>query len=455
MRAALILQQGKPTFVRKFGYTAIMAYLCGNYPIPLLLMSAWLSVAPDSDFSIHNFPFGICRTADRPSPRPCTALGDYVIDLAQLLDAHPLESSSIDQGALATALAQPTLNDFIGLGKTVWQALRRHLIALFSDGGIATRQPDTPAYAYPQKAVQLLLPLQIGDYTDFYSSIEHATNVGIMFRGKDNALMPNWKHIPIAYHGRASSIVVSGIPLHRPKGQTRPDDNAPPIFGITRQLDFELETAMVIGKSTQLGQTIDTDQAQEHIFGLLLFNDWSARDIQKWEYQPLGPFLGKNFGSSVSPWIVTLDALEPFRIAAPAQDPAPLPYLQDNDAHNYDIHLSVQITTPEGQTAIVSRSNTRYMYWTLAQQLAHHTSNGCNINIGDLMASGTISAPDPTGYGSMLELAWRGTQALPMPDGSTRTFILDGDTVTMHGYAEKEGIRVGFGNVSTTILPAL
>lgn len=422
-------------------------------------MNTWLPIAADSDFSIHNFPFGIYCTAEQPQPRPCTALGDYVIDLNILLEGRNFQliDPAVSRYHLQHALAQPTLNEFIALGKPVWQAVRRALIALFSQPATELSADDTTSrhsFLYPHSAVQMLMPLHVGDYTDFYSSIEHATNVGIMFRGKENALMPNWKHLPIAYHGRASSIVVSGTPLHRPKGQMRPDDNAPPIFGATQQLDFELETAFVVGKNTALGQSVNTAQAEEYIFGMILFNDWSARDIQKWEYQPLGPFLGKNFGSAISPWIVTIDALAPFKVATPIQDPAPLPYLQYSGLQNYDIQLSVEISTLQGETTLVSHSNTRYLYWNMAQQLAQHTSNGCNINIGDLMASGTISAPQPNGYGSMLELAWRGTRPLPMSDGTTRSFILDGDTVIMRGYAEKDGCRVGFGRVSTKILPA-
>ncbi len=424
-------------------------------------MQSWLDIAPDSDFSIHNFPFGVYYTANNTQARPCSAIGNYVIDLQCLLNS-PFVSSielGVEREKLQNALAQSTLNAFIALGKPAWQALRRLLQLYFSSHNSDSLYTDINqlqgSLLHLQSEVQMCLPLQIGNYTDFYSSIEHATNVGIMFRGKENALMPNWKHLPIAYHGRASSIVVSGTPLHRPKGQMRPDDQAPPIFGPTRQLDFELETAFVIGQNTALGQTLSTADADNYIFGMVLFNDWSARDIQKWEYQPLGPFLGKNFGSAISPWIVTMDALQPFRVATPTQDPPPLPYLQYGGLQNYDIQLEVDICTDSGESTTISRSNTRYLYWNMAQQLAQHTCNGCNVQVGDLMASGTISAPDPKGYGSMLELAWRGTQPLPLADGSNRVFILDGDTVTMRGLAQNEQMRVGFGAVSNRILPAL
>jgi len=293
------------------------------------------------------------------------------------------------------------------------------------------------------------MPVCVGDYTDFYSSIEHATNVGKMFRDPENALLPNWKHIPVGHHGRASSIVVSGEPIVRPKGQTIPKDAKQPVFGPTQRLDFELEMGFVVGKNTDLGESIATNKAEDYIFGLVLFNDWSARDIQKWEYVPLGPFLAKNFASSISPWIVTLDALEPFRVAGPKQEPEVLPYLQYEGNKNYDIHLEVGINDNT-----VCQSNFKYMYWNMAQQLAHHTVNGCNVHIGDMMASGTISGKDENSYGSMLELAWMGTKPVQLNDGSERKFIHDGDTLRMRGYAQKDDIRVGFGEVSTKVLPA-
>ncbi len=298
------------------------------------------------------------------------------------------------------------------------------------------------------------LPVQIGDYTDFYSSIEHATNVGIMFRDPANALLPNWKHIPVGYHGRASSIVVSGTDIVRPCGQTKADADALPTFQASKQMDFELEMGFVVGKESSLGQRISTHEAEEYIFGLVLFNDWSARDIQKWEYVPLGPFLGKNFGSSMSAWVVPLEALEPFRLPTPKQEPAVLPYLEFEGWKNYDIQLEVVIKPENSEENIVSKSNFKYMYWNMAQQLAHHTVNGCNVRVGDLCASGTISGNAPDSYGSMLELAWKGTKPLQMSDGTTRTFLQDYDTVVMKGYCEKEGIKVGFGEVRGKILPA-
>jgi fumarylacetoacetase len=300
------------------------------------------------------------------------------------------------------------------------------------------------------------VPVDIRDYTDFYSSRQHATNVGMMMRGPENALTPNWLHVPIAYHGRASSIVISGTDLHRPCGQTKADGASAPSFGPSRNLDFELEMGFFVGPGNELGQPIPIVAAREHIFGMVLVNDWSARDIQKWEYQPLGPFLAKNFGTSISPWIVTLDALEPFRIPSPVQDPAPLPYLQTTGPQAYDINLEVYLQTAKMDRPYrISTSNARHLYWNIAQQLAHHTINGCNLEPGDLLASGTISGPHPDSYGSILELAWKGTKPLQLPNGEQRTFLEDGDRVTMTGWCQGPGYRVGFGEVSGKILPAL
>lgn len=405
-----------------------------------------LNIAADSHFSIHNLPFGIFSTTDR-SARPGVAIGEYIIDLQALASKGVFD---FDTSVFESAV----LNDFIALGKPITKAVREQLQKWLRDPqSVLAQNQDQLLVA--QKEAQMHLPLTIGDYTDFYSSIEHATNVGIMFRDPANALFPNWKHLPVGYHGRASSIVVSGTPVRRPKGQVLPKDATAPVFQASGRLDFELEMAFVTGKPNAMGTSITTDAAEDHIFGMMLFNDWSARDIQKWEYVPLGPFLAKNFASTVSPWIVTLEALEPFRVAGPKQDPAVLPYLQFQGNKNYDIQLEVSIT-PEGSTPkTVCRSNFKYMYWNMAQQLAHHTVNGCNIEVGDLLASGTISGAEEDSFGSMLELAWMGTKPLSMPDGSTRTFIQDGDVVSMTGWAQKDDIKVGFGEVTAAVLPAL
>ncbi|MEM9077797.1 MAG: fumarylacetoacetase [Bacteroidota bacterium] len=403
-----------------------------------------INIPENSDFSIHNLPFGIFSTQDR-SPRAGVAVGEHILDLAAV--------SELDVFDFNTAVFEKdVLNDFISLGKEITSKVRKDIqYWLKDDESILAGKPEL---FVKQSEAQMHIPVYVGDYTDFYSSIEHATNVGKMFRDPANALLPNWKHIPVGYHGRASSIVVSGEPIHRPKGQTLPKDASNPVFGPSQRLDFELEMGFVCGKNTQMGESVSTSEAEDYIFGLVLFNDWSARDIQKWEYVPLGPFLAKNFASSISPWIVTLEALEPFRVSGPKQEPKVLPYLEYQGDKNYNINLEVGITPESSEETIICRSNFQYMYWNMAQQLAHHTVNGCNINVGDMMASGTISGKSEDSYGSMLELAWMGTKPLQMKDGSERKFINDGDTVTMRGYAQKGDIRVGFGEVSSKVLPA-
>lgn len=398
-----------------------------------------INIPENSDFSIHNIPFGIFSTIDR-SKRAGVAVGEHILDLVAL---HGLGVFDFD-GAV---LESDDLNAFIALGKEITSKVRTDIQQWLQDESSVLAQK--PELFVRQSDAQMHMPVHVGDYTDFYSSIEHATNVGKMFRDPENALLPNWKHIPVGYHGRASSIVLSGTSIHRPKGQTIPKDAKQPVFGPSQRLDFELEMGFVVGKNTKMGESVSTKEAKDYIFGLVLFNDWSARDIQKWEYVPLGPFLAKNFASSISPWVVTLDALEPFRTAGPKQEPKVLPYLEYEGKENYDIHLQVDINE-----TTVCHSNFKYMYWNMVQQLAHHTVNGCNIHIGDMMASGTISGKDENSYGSMLELAWMGTQPLQLKDGSERKFINDGDTVTMRGYAQKGDIRVGFGEVTTKVLPA-
>jgi fumarylacetoacetase len=414
-------------------------------------LKSWIDVENGSDFPIQNLPFGIF-SGEGKSLRAATRIGDTVIDLYALAGKGYLSKSRIDP----EVFNKDFLNDFIALGKPAWKAVREDLTDLFEVGNSSLRlhSDDCSEILSPAGKVRMHLPVRSGDYTDFYSSIEHATNVGIMFRDPAHALLPNWRHLPVGYHGRSSSIVVSGTNIHRPKGQVKDDIAEQPEFGPTRQLDFELEMAFITGKKTGLGTSVSTAEAEDHIFGMVIFNDLSARDIQKWEYVPLGPFLSKNFGSVVSPWIVTMDALEPFRVAGPKQDPEVLPYLQFTGDHNFDIQLDVFIQ-PDGQIPFrVCHSNYKYMYWNLAQQLAHQTVNGCNINVGDIYGSGTISGPTPDSYGSMLELAWKGTKPLKMPDGSNRTFIHDNDTIIMKGYCVKEGLRIGFGEAITKILPA-
>ena len=411
-------------------------------------MNTWLTVSPDSDFSIDNLPFGIYSTA-RQKPQVGIAIGDQIINLAALHMHKLLGDTELDP----QVLSQPSLNALIARGKAVTQSLRTQVQTLL--------QPeDSPLRAVadsvliPQSEARMHLPVVVGDYTDFYSSEDHARRVGSLFRGAENALPPAWKYLPMAYHGRASSIIVSETPVHRPTGQVLAAGATPPEVLPSRKLDFELELAFVVGKDSTLGHSISTAAAEDYIFGCVLLNDWSARDIQQWEYQPLGPFLGKNFASSVSPWVVPLEALAPFRVAGPAQEPHPLPYLRTQGPRHFDIQLEVDLKAGDIATT-VCRTNARYLYWNVAQQLAHHTINGCNVRVGDLMASGTISGPEPSNAGSMLELTANGEQPLRLSDRRTRRFVEDGDTVVLRGHAGAMGHRVGFGEVRTEILPGL
>ncbi len=416
-------------------------------------LKSWLVVNNDSDFPIQNIPFGIFKPKNRTTPRAGTRIGNFVIDLSAIAEKGYLHEEGVTNPAVFN---QPVLNDFIALGKPVWQAVRDKISDIFNyeNEEIWNTEDFREGVFYQEHEVEMRMPVHVGDYTDFYSSIEHATNVGKMFRDPANALLPNWKHIPVGYHGRASSIVVSGANIHRPVGQTKAEDQDKPSFGPSRLVDFELEMAFVTGKASNLGDRISTREAEDHIFGLVLFNDLSARDIQKWEYVPLGPFLSKNFASVISPWIVTLDAFESFRVKGPRQDPEVLPYLKTEGPANYDIKLDVLLENKNFEPHRVCRSNFKYMYWNMFQQLAHQTVTGCNINVGDMYASGTISGPTPSAFGSMLELSWKGTKPLKMPDGTERKFIQDEDTIIMKGHAEKDGVRIGFGECRTTILPA-
>lgn len=412
------------------------------------MLKSFIEVSPESDFPIQNLPYGVFSTKENPNPRIGTRLGDFVVDLA-FLDEQKLFDQQYG------FFADSTLNHFMSAGREVWKKIRQRLTSLLSEGGDTVWEEAMRARALiPVENVQMHQPVLIGNYTDFYASREHATNVGIMFRGKENALMPNWLHLPVGYHGRASSVVLTGTDIIRPSGQIAVKD-APPEFTASRSLDFELEMGFFIGTGNRLGEPISIENAHEHIFGMVLLNDWSARDIQAWEYQPLGPFLAKNFATSISPWIVTMDALEPFRVDGPKQDPAPLPYLTTDSANGYDIHLEVTLqpsTMNKAQT--ISRSNMKHLYWSLPQMLAHHTVTGCNMRAGDLCGTGTISGQTEDSYGSMLELTWRGEKPIRLANGETRKFLQDGDTVTMKGYCQGDGYRIGFGEVTGKILPA-
>jgi len=416
-------------------------------------MKSWLKIPLNSDFPLENLPFGIAEIANGKTIA-VTRIGDHIIDLEKLQQSGVFNDLGFD---FEGKFSQSVLNDFIGMDKKAHQAIRKKLQEIFSEANLSFPEKIKSIkenILISPESVKMLMPVKVTDYTDFYSSIEHATNVGTMFRDPSNALLPNWRHLPVGYHGRASSIVVSGTDIHRPKGQTMPQGAEKPVFGPSKMFDFELEMAFVVGKSTELGDSVPADKAEDYIFGFLLFNDLSARDIQSWEYVPLGPFLSKNFGSVVSPWIVTLDALRPFRVIGPDQEPEVLPYLKTDGLRNFDINLEVLIKPENGKENVVCRSNFRYMYWNICQQLAHHTVNGCNITTGDLYASGTISGPDAGSYGSMLELAWRGTKPITLNDGSERKFINDNDTLIIRGFAEKDGLRIGFGECVTRILPA-
>ncbi len=393
-------------------------------------MLEFLRIPPGSDFTLNNLPFGIFSTPEHGA-RAGIAVGDDILDLVALAKENVF---SFD----VQVLDRPYLNDFIALGKEVTGRARTQVQGWLTE---AQGSPVRPRHLCPRHTATLHLPVRIGDYTDFYSSIEHATNVGKLFRDPENALLPNWRHLPVGYHGRASSIVVSDTPVRRPVGQVLPAGGGDPELRPTERLDFELEVAFVIGKDTELGSPVPVGQAEDYIFGLLLFNDWSARDIQRWEYVPLGPFLGKSFASTVSPWLVPLAALQPYRVVGPVQEPAVLPYLRTHGPNNYAIDLEVHVND-----RAVSRSNFRYLYWNMAQQLAHHTSNGCNLRVGDLLASGTISGPDKGSRGSLLELT---------ENGRTGNFLADGDTVTLRGFAGKGHERVGFGVARGQVLPAL
>jgi fumarylacetoacetase len=431
-------------------------------------LKSFIHVPPDSDFPIQNLPYGIFRPRD-DAARAGVAIGDLILDLSVLEERgffSDVVAAAVASGrtrnlppgtaAATTLFAGDSLNTFMALGRSAWTKTRAILQNLLSaDNGALRDNTELRARIFhKQSEVTMQLPARIGDYTDFYSSYHHAHNVGTMLRGPENALMPNWKWLPVAYHGRASSIVVSGTEVRRPHGQTKPADASAPVFGPSKSLDFELETAFFIGPGNPLGQPVSIDQAEDHIFGIVLMNDWSARDIQAWEYQPLGPFLAKNFCTSISPWVVTLEALDPFRKPLAAQNPAPISYLKRANDFTFDIQLEARLQTKMGEPQRITRSNFQNLYWSIAQQLAHHTVNGCNLQPADLLASGTISGSTEESRGCMLELTWRGQNPLKLADGETRKWLEDGDTLSIRGWCQGDGYRVGFGEVSGRIIGA-
>ena len=428
-----------------------------------MALQSFVELAPDSHFPLENLPFGVFKPRDGPA-RIGVALGEYVVDLAELEGAGHFKNLPPETAA---ATRRDSLNEFLSLGRRAWRAVRetvQHLLAADTPTLRDNREQRERVF-HRQTDVEMQLPARIGNYTDFYSSFHHAHNVGTMLRGAENALMPNWKWLPVAYHGRASSIVISGTDVRRPRGQTKPPDAPVPVFGPSKSLDYELEMAFLIGPGNSLGQPVPIERAIDHIFGLVLMNDWSARDIQAWEYQPLGPFLAKNFCTSISPWVVTLEALEPFRKPLPKQDPQPLPYLRSTNDFTFDIQLEARLQTagmlgtasPSSggkEPHVISRTNFQNLYWSISQQLAHHTIGGCNLEPGDLLASGTISGATEESRGCMLELTWRGTNPLKLPNGETRKWLDDGDTLAITGWCDGDDYRIGFGEVIGRIIAA-
>ncbi|MBH8578178.1 fumarylacetoacetase [Nostocaceae cyanobacterium CENA369] len=426
-------------------------------------LQSWVESAnqPDTDFPIQNLPFGVMRSPNSNEPsRIGVAIGDQILDLSLCYKAGLLQQLPEN---LQIACAAPNLTQIMMMGSEATSLLRNHISQLLR----RNEQPqEAQATLISMSDVDLLLPTTIGDYTDFYASIFHATNVGKLFR-PDNPLLPNYKYVPIAYHGRASSIVPSNTAIARPQGQIKKPQASAPSFEFTQMLDYELEVGFFIGSGNELGQPIHLDKAEEHIFGLCLVNDWSARDIQAWEYQPLGPFLAKSFATTISPWVVTLEALAPFRCSAlerAENDPAPLPYLSSSlntEIGGIDIKVEVLLRSAQmravGMTPFrLSCGSFKQMYWTVAQMLAHHTSNGCNLRSGDLLASGTVSGPEKDSQGCLLEITQRGTQLVQLPTGEMRSFLCDGDEIILRGYCEKQGhVRIGFGECRGTILNAV
>jgi len=415
-------------------------------------VASFIDVPRDSPFPIQNLPFGVFKRGEGKA-RIGVAIGELVLDLSIVEELGHFRSPEFQD---RQSFAEDSLNKFLALGRPAWRKARE-IIEHLLDANTPLLRDDVDLrnrVFHRQSEVVMQLPARIGDYTDFYSSYHHAHNVGTMLRGPENALMPNWKWLPVGYHGRASSVVVSGAEVRRPNGQIKPPDASAPVFGPTKSLDFELEMAFLIGPGNGLGQPVPIDRAVDHIFGFVLMNDWSARDIQAWEYQPLGPFLAKNFCTSISPWVVTLEALEPFRKPLPKQDPEPLPYLRSTNDFTFDIQLDAHLQTSKLTTPhVITRTNFQNLYWSISQQLAHHTVNGCNLQPGDLLASGTISGATEESRGCMLELTWRGANPLKLPNGETRKWLEDGDTLAITGWCEGDGYRIGFGEVSGRVLP--
>jgi fumarylacetoacetase len=422
-----------------------------------MALRSFVEISRDSHFPLENLPFGVFKTRDGLA-RVGVALGEHVVDLAVLEAKGFFKDLPLGETAATVIFSRDSLNAFLALGRPVWRKVRERLQQLLAAETPTLRDDANlrERVFHRQQDVTMQLPARIGNYTDFYASYHHAHNVGTMLRGPENALMPNWKWLPVGYHGRASSVVVSGTEVKRPRGQTKPPDAAVPIFGPSKSLDYELEMALFIGPGNSLGEPVPIDYAAEHVFGLVLMNDWSARDVQAWEYQPLGPFLAKNFCTSISPWVVMLEALEPFRRPLSKQDPEPLDYLSLTNDFTFDIKLEARLQTSK-MTAphVITRTNFQNLYWSISQQVAHHTVGGCNLQTGDLLASGTISGATEESRGCMLELTWRGANPLTLPNGETRKWLENGDELTIAGWCEGADYRVGFGQVTGRVVPGL
>lgn len=383
---------------------------------------------------------------DNNTPRVGFKYGDRILDLDQVRSLGYFDAIPIDEDVFL----KPALNDFIRLGQALHRTIGQRINALLANGAAALAGVQDQVFV-PESKARMHLPVHIGDYTDFYAGIHHAENVGRIFRPDGPSLPPNYKHMPVAYHGRASSIVVSGTPIRRPTGQYLVAGSDVPVLGPTRALDFELELGVIIGRQSTLGEPVSVEEAEEYIFGVTVFNDWSARDIQRWEYQPLGPFLGKNFGSTLSAWVVPFYELESVRVAGPVQEPAPLPYLQTDKPGHFAIDLEVWLQPADGAAVCICRTSAQHLYWNFAQMIAHHTIGGCNLNVGDVLASGTISGTLPNSYGSLLELTWNGERALALSDTCVRTFLADGDTVTLRASAQRDGTTLELGSATGVI----
>ena len=418
-------------------------------------LKSWIEVDEKSDFPIQNIPFGIYSPKSGGDLHVATAIGNYVLDLAYLDEAGYFQNTEVEGTEI---FHEPTLNAFMSLGRKAWKDTRNVISHLLNKDTEKLRDNKElrELVLVPMEDAEMEFPVDIGDYTDFYSSKEHASNVGTIFRGPENALMPNWLHLPIAYHGRASSIILNGGNVVRPKGQTKLPSAENPSFGDSKRMDFELEMGLFIGTGNSLGERISVKDAEEHIFGMALVNDWSARDIQAWEYQPLGPFLAKNLATTISPWIITLEALEPFRCSGPKQEPEPLEYLRNEKDSTFDINLEIHLKSEKmDEYELISSSNYNYLYWDMNQQIVHHTTTGCNLRTGDMLASGTISGPEKNSRGSMLELTWGWSEPLKLSNGEERLALEDGDTVMLKGWCQGDNYRIGFGKCTGKLLPSV